>query len=75
MNPTELLKAAQRLAPSRLARVRILKSGALATIVPPGSEGKFLVFVEGAMVAGIARASREGWEGVEGRLTALFFPL
>ena len=49
MNSSELLKAASRLAESRLARVRILKSGALATIVPPGSEGKFLVFVEGAV--------------------------
>ena len=60
MKASELLKAAERLAESRLARVRILKNGALATIVPPGSEGKFLVFVEGAVLAAFARASREG---------------
>ena len=47
MKSSELLKAASRLAESRLARVRILKNDALATIVPPGAEGKFLVDVEG----------------------------
>ena len=56
MNSSELLKAASRLAESRLARVRILKNDAFATIVPPGSEGKFLVDVEGLGL----RGSREG---------------
>ena len=60
MKASDLLKAAPRLAESRLARVRILKNDALATIVPPGSEGKFLVFVEGAVLAAFARTSREG---------------
>ena len=46
MKSSDLLKAASRLAESRLARVRILKNDALATIVPPGSEGKFLVAVD-----------------------------
>ena len=48
MKSSELLKAASRLAESKLARVRILKNDALATIVHPGSEGKFLIAVEGA---------------------------
>ena len=53
MKASDLLKAAPRLAQSGLARVRILKNDALATIVPPGADGKFLVAVEGGMCVSI----------------------
>ena len=42
MTPSDLLACAERLAPSRLARLRILKDGSLGTLVPPGRDGKFL---------------------------------
>ena len=42
MNATGLLACAERLAPSRLARIRLLKDGSLGTLVPPGRDGKFL---------------------------------
>ena len=40
--PTELLACAERLAPTRLARPRLLKDSSLGTLVPPGRDGKFL---------------------------------
>ena len=43
MNHSDLLACAPRIAPSGLARVRILKDNALGTLVPPGREGKHLV--------------------------------
>ena len=61
MNSSELLKAASRLAESKLARVRILKNDALATIVPPGSDGKLLVAVEGP-----SHTHLRGGEGIAG---------
>ena len=42
MNSSDLLACAERLAPSRLARLRLLKDGSLGTLVPPGRDGKFL---------------------------------
>ena len=38
MNPTELLSLADRLAASCVARVRIISSGAIATLHPPGRD-------------------------------------
>ena len=43
MNTSDLLACAPRVAPSGLARVRILKDNALGTLVPPGREGQHLV--------------------------------
>ena len=43
MTPDDLLACAPRIAPSGLARVRILKDNALGTLVPPGREGQHLV--------------------------------
>ena len=42
MTPTELLSCAPRIAPSKLARIRLLKCKSLGTLVPPGRDGKFL---------------------------------
>ena len=42
MTPTELLACAPRIAPSKLARIRLLKCKSLGTLVPPGRDGKFL---------------------------------
>ena len=42
MTPTELLACAPRIAPSHLARIRLLKCKSLGTLVPPGRDGKFL---------------------------------
>ena len=42
MTPTELLSCAPRIAPSHLARIRLLKCKSLGTLVPPGRDGKFL---------------------------------
>ena len=43
MTPSDLLACAPRIAPSGLARVRLLKDNALGTLVPPGRDGKHLV--------------------------------
>ena len=42
MTPSELLSCAPRIAPSKLARIRLLKCKSLGTLVPPGRDGKFL---------------------------------
>ena len=42
MTPSELLACAPRIAPSKLARIRLLKCKSLGTLVPPGRDGKFL---------------------------------
>ena len=42
MTPTDLLSCAPRIAPSKLARIRLLKCKSLGTLVPPGRDGKFL---------------------------------
>ena len=43
MGASDLLACAPRIAPSGLARVRLLKDNALGTLVPPGRDGKHLV--------------------------------
>jgi len=43
MTPSDLLACAPRIAPSGLARVRLLKDNALGTLVPPGRDGEHLV--------------------------------
>ena len=42
MNSSTLLACAPRIAPSKLARIRLLKCKSLGTLVPPGRDGKFL---------------------------------
>ena len=43
MTPDDLLACAARLAPTGLARVRLLRDNSLGTLVPPGRDGKHLV--------------------------------
>ena len=42
MISSELLACAPRIAPTKLARIRLLKCKSLGTLVPPGRDGKFL---------------------------------
>ena len=60
MNHSDLLACAARIAPSGLARVRILKDNALGTLVPPGREGKHLVIaVDGKRGPPVRRLAKD----------------